>query len=376
MSAVRLYLDRLKELGVDGVTIPIGYPLYTPGFPRYDAYVQFYKQVAQEVRKRGMTLAVESSVIFANTEFSSIQLDYSGLTFEKFEAERKEMVARIIEDTRPDYLNLGAEPDTQFELLHFEELANPAEYSEYVNHLLDGLDRGSTKIGAGIGSWGNLDYARRLADGTTLDSIHLHVYPIYKDFLEKILTISEIARQHGKRIVLDEAWLLKADKPPTGIGSVAASPEHFRRDAFSFWAPLDQKFLTVIAKIAKLAQIEYISPFWTQLFFAYIDYNSSNAHLSYRETSELVNRAASANLVGGSFSSTGEAYRKLVGGFTSISAQGPTSTLSTALSQETTENANDDQLPALAIGVMVAAIALVIIFFAAMWLRRSESGLG
>lgn len=222
-----------------------------------------------------MTLAVESSVIFANTEFSGIQVDYSGLTLEKFEVERKEMVARIIQDTRPDYLNLGAEPDTQFQLLGLKELADPDKSAEYVNYVLDGLDRVSTKIGAGIGSWGNLDYVRRLVEVTALDSIHIHVYPVYRDLLEKILTISEIARQHEKRTVLDEAWLLKADKPPTGTGSVASSPEHFRRDAFSFWAPLDQKFLTVITRIARLAQIEYISPFWTQLLFAYIDYNST-----------------------------------------------------------------------------------------------------
>lgn len=35
MQAVILYLDRLQDLGVQGVTIPIGYPLYTPDFPHY-----------------------------------------------------------------------------------------------------------------------------------------------------------------------------------------------------------------------------------------------------------------------------------------------------------------------------------------------------
>lgn len=312
-QGVTLYLDRLQDLGVRGVTIPIGYPLYTPSFPHYLEYVQFYKQVVQEVRKRGMTLAVESSAIFANTEFSTLQVDYSGLTFDKFESERKQMIATLIQDVKPDFLNLGAEPDTQFQLLGLKEFASPAKYTEYVNYVLNGLDRGSTKIGAGIGTWGNLDYVRSLAANTTLDSIHIHVYPIYRDFLQKILTISDIARQYGKHVVLDEAWLSKAEKP-SGMGSVASSPEIFRRDVFSFWAPLDQKFLAVIVRSARIAQIDYISPFWTQFFFGYVDYNASNANLPFKELSALTNQIAYKNLVAGKVSPTGEFYRQLAGG--------------------------------------------------------------
>lgn len=284
LQAVSLYLDRLQRLGVKGVTFPLGYPLYTPGFPNYQEYVQFYRQVVQEVRKRGMTLSIESAVIFANTPFSKLSVHYSGLTFAKFEAEREDMIATIVHDLKPDYLNLGAEPDTEYQLTGLEELRSPDKYTDYINYVLAGLDRGNTKIGAGIGTWGNLDYVKSLAAKSTLDSIHVHVYPIYQDFLQKIFTISDIARQYGKHVVLDEAWLSKSEKP-SGIGSVASSPEIFRRDAFSFWAPLDQKFLQVLVKSARIAQIDYISPFWTQYFFGYLDYSSSNADLSFRDMS-------------------------------------------------------------------------------------------
>lgn len=368
MPAVRLYLDRLQELGVQGVTIPIGYPLYTPDFPRYQEYVQFYKQVAHEVRIRGMTLAVESSALFANTEFSTLHVDYSGLTLEKFEKERKQMITAIIQDVSPDYLNLGAEPDTQVQLLGLRELGNPVKYTEYVNYILNGLDRRSTKIGAGIGTWGKLEYAKSLAANTTLDSIHIHVYPIYRDFLQKILTISEIAHQHGKHVVMDEAWLLKSERP-SGEGSVAASPENFRRDAFSFWAPLDQKFLEIITKSAGLAQIDYISPFWTQFFFAYLNYDSRNANLPFGQVSSLANRAAASNLSADTFSSTGEFYGQLATGIT-------TPLESSASTENTATNSSDERLLFLDIAVIVIAVAAVLVFFAVLWLRRPKSSLG
>ena len=73
ISAVQLYLDRLQELGVQGVTIPVHYPIYTPQFPHFTEYVSFYKQVVQEIRNRGMKLDIESHVLFANTPFSTVK---------------------------------------------------------------------------------------------------------------------------------------------------------------------------------------------------------------------------------------------------------------------------------------------------------------
>ena len=371
MQAVILYLDRLQELGVQGVTIPIGYPLYTPDFPHYQDYVQFYRQVVQEVRKRGMTLAVESSAIFANTEFSKLQVDYSGLTFEKFEAERKQMIATLIRDIKPDYLNLGAEPDTQYQLLGLRELSSPEKYTEYINYVLTGLERGNTKIGAGIGTWGNLEYVRSLASQTTLDSIHVHVYPIYGNDLQNILTISDIARQYGKRIVLDEAWLSKVEKP-TG-GGVASAPEIFRRDAFSFWAPLDQRFLAVIAKSARVAQIDYISPFWTQYFFGYVDYTSSNADLSFKDLAAMVNQVAYSNILAGQFSSTGEFYRQITSGSSSITTTLQASSSAMPSTLEGTTTNSSWRLPVFAIGLVVAAITIGIVILVVLRFRRPRS---
>jgi hypothetical protein len=171
MQSVTLYLNRLQEMGIRGVTIEIGYPLYTPDFPNYQHYVQFYKQVAQEIRNRGMKLDVESSVIFANTQFSGITFSYAGISWNQFEAGRKQMIQAIIQDLKPDYLNMGAEPDTEYKLTGYPEFASPDQYAAYINYILNGLNRGQTLAGAGVGTWGNMQYAQTDAADTTLDFI-------------------------------------------------------------------------------------------------------------------------------------------------------------------------------------------------------------
>ena len=148
-------------------------------------------------------------------------------------------------------------------------------------------------------------------------------------------------------MVLDEAWLYKVDKPSPN--SVAASPEIFRRDVFSFWAPLDQKFLALIVKSAKVANIEYISPFWTQFFFGYVEYNSDTAKLSFRELSSMANRIASKNIIADHFTSTGQFYGQMAGALVS------SSTASTAMSRGSVK------IPGLGIGVLIAVVVVGVV---------------
>ncbi|MBO3832242.1 MAG: hypothetical protein FGF51_02495 [Candidatus Brockarchaeota archaeon] len=309
IEGVKTYLDRLKELGVQGVTVAINYPLYLQGFDRYQEYVEFYRQVAEEVRARGMKLDVEAGVVFSGTPFSKLRLNYSGLTFEDYKVKKRQMIINILTSLRPDYLTIGAEPDTESGLLGLSELKNPEKYVELVNYVLNGLEKGATKIGAGIGNWGNIEYVKRFCNETSLDFIVIHVYPVFGKLLYNIDAVSEIARRHSKKIMVNEAWLYKVDRP---VPNVAATAEVFRLDAYSFWAPLDQQFLAVLVKSAKVNEIEYVSPFWSTYFFAYVDYNWNTARLSYGELSEMVNREAVKNIMAGKFSSTGEYYRKLV----------------------------------------------------------------
>jgi len=310
LASVQLYLDRLQSLGVKGVTIPIHYPLYTPEFPRFTEYVNFYKQVVQEIRSRSMKLDIESHVIFANTVFSTIQWDYSNLTFEQYKVVRRDLITRVINDFHPDFLNIGAEPDTEATLLGMKDLLDPQKYTEYISYLLDGLTRGNTKIVAGVGSWGNLEYARQLASLPTLDGLSLHVYPVIGGALTKAIQIADYAEANGKIIIFDECWLSKTDVQVSK--GVASSPEIFRRDAYSFWAPLDQEFIATMVKYSRVSNVAYFSPFWTDCFFAYLDYSPSTAGLTYSEMASQHAFAEYANLRSGIYTSTAEYYKSLI----------------------------------------------------------------
>lgn len=202
-----------------------------------------------------------------------------------------------------------------------------------------------------------MEYVRELASKTNLDSIYIHVYPITGNYLQNIFAISAIAKQYGKRILLDEAWLYKVDKP--SANGVAASPDIFRRDAFSFWAPLDQKFLAAIVKSAQIANIDYVSPFWTEFFFGYVDYSSTTASLPFSELSSLANQAASKNILEDQFTSTGKFYGLLAG------AQLSTST--------TTPQSAANRIPSFGFGLLIAALVVFIAVVAVIVLRRYTS---
>ena len=66
---VRQQLDGFSQMGVGGVVLAIKFPLVEPDFPRSAEYLQFFKQVANEVRGHRMKLLVESGALFSGTAF-------------------------------------------------------------------------------------------------------------------------------------------------------------------------------------------------------------------------------------------------------------------------------------------------------------------
>lgn len=305
------YLNRLDELGVGGVTVAIGYPLFTPSFPRYQEYVSFYRRIAGEVRKRGMKLDVEALVLFANTPFSPIKWDFTGLTLERYKAEALQMDQAIIKEVAPDYLDIGAEPDTAARLLGMPELGTPTVFADYARYISSGLVKGSTLVGAGGSTWGPLTFDQELVGIPSIDFIAIHIYPLSTEFITNALQAADLARAHGKRVILDEAWLYKS-APGDSTSDIAGNTTVFGRDVFSFWAPLDREFLKSMAELANLKQVDYVSAFWANYFFSYILYDDRTKDLPYRALIEVANRAAAMNIDAGVFSPTGEYYRDLI----------------------------------------------------------------
>jgi hypothetical protein len=254
---------------------------------------------------------VQVNVIFAGTPFSSVQVDFSHLTFSQFEQENLQMVQTVIDAMHPDYLILLYEPDTAANLTGLKELNDPQHVLAYIQYILNGTQAGSTRVGAGTGTWSPVTFVKLLAEQTKLDFISLHVYPIDQIFMQRALDMADLAHANGKAVVISEAWLYKTDMSGGG-NNVAASTETFKRDAYSFWTPLDEQFLDLMTHVADRTQSDVLSFFWSSFFFGNVEYTPALDAASYQEVSRAVNQIANADLVADRFSPLGEYYHSLI----------------------------------------------------------------
>jgi len=311
-QAIRRTLDSLESLGVKGITLGINYPILNPDFPRSQEYLDFYRRVAGEIKGRRLALIIETTTTFRNPTFSSLGVNYSGLTLDRYMREKRAMAETVLRELKPDYLTVENEPATQRANTGLDFSAQ--NQTDIVSFILSGLDRSGVKIGAGAGTWEDLAYFESLARNTSLDYLDMHIYPIQGDFVvDKTVRISDIARSSGKGLSVGEAWLYKLAETELSV-DIASAAGIFARDAYSFWIPLDGAFLEVMVKLSHYLDLEFASPFWMQYLYAYVGYDSSTAGLGYRETQGLVNQEAARNINSGTLSPTGETYRELITG--------------------------------------------------------------
>ncbi len=314
LPGVALTLDRFRELGVRGVTLAIGYPLLVRGFPDRRRYLDFYEAVARAARRRGMRVAVEQIVLFSNSVFSSWRIDFRNLTLARFTAEQHQMAQTIINALHPDYLTVLHEPDTYSTLTGLTQFNHPSLATRYVRDVLSGLRRGTTKVGAGSGTWSSPEYVRQFAARTRVDYIDLHVYWTYPGAITAGYRMAQLAHQNHKPIVIDEAWLYKSiGTGVEGTVSLAGWAAVFRRDVFDIFQPLDAAFLTNVTAFARTVGARYISPFWTSQFFAYVPYTPETQDLPYQNLQNgLEPNAAATAITNDQFSATGLRYRDII----------------------------------------------------------------
>jgi hypothetical protein len=313
MVSVSLYLDRLQELGVQGVTVAISFPLLSPDFPRSAEYLRFFQGVAQEVHRRGLKLLVETGPVFPDPQYSGVQVDFSRFTTQSYFQAKREQLLLIAREVQPDYLSISGEPTTEQTLTGLS--FSPAEYAAFAQETADAIDRSAgILVGAGAGTWEDPAYIRAFVADTSLDFINMHVYPLRStsaDYLLRAVDMAELARASGKKLVMDESWLYKAS--PSDVGK--PYQEIFPRDVFSFWEPLDIRFIEAIAGLAHYEGFEYVSLFWTNYFFSYLDYDETPKNLSPLELMNRANQAASTSILAGTFSGTGQAFQQLLSTF-------------------------------------------------------------
>ena len=304
-----VYLDALQSLGIQGVKISINYPLLAPDFPDSDGYLEYYKNLAWELRKRNMKMLVAIGNLFPDSSFTDLQISFSNLTFAEYRQTKRQITERIIREIHPDYLTLANEPSTEAMTTGLK--VTVPEFTETVRYVLNGLNRSGVLIGAGAGTWNSLDYVKSLARDTEIDYIDIHIYPA--NYLEQALTIADIAHASNKRLIVGEAWTYKVYDSELGdLGNNATQADKFGRDVYSFWDPLDTKFLEILVKLANYKGYEFISPFWSKYFFGYLDYDTVPKNLSYKQLAQLSNQKAVENIMSHKFTDTGLTYQKLI----------------------------------------------------------------
>ena len=305
LSGIGITLDRMEKMGIQGVTVDVAFPLLTSTFPDHAAYLTFYEQVAAAVKARNMILSVEENAVFAGTQYSSVTPSYSGMTVASYAAAQREQAQSIIDNLQPAYLSILDEPDTFSGNLHLS-LDSAASAVAVVNAELTGLHRGTTKIGAGTGTWSDPAIDQALATQTSIDYLSVHVYPIDPTSVDNLDRVTTISTQTGKPIVLDEAWLYKSEGP--GLVSAAAASKAFQLDTFGFSEPLDQRFLAAVTTYARNHGFLYVSPFWSGQFFGYLHWTPALDVAGYSALKQQSNQVQSAAILEGSISALGASY--------------------------------------------------------------------
>jgi hypothetical protein len=310
------HLDGLAALGAGAVTVNISLPLLHPAFHRStieeQAFLAFYRRLAADVRRRGLRLIVKTQAVTISPD-PRVEAFYRGIdSLDGYIRARVEVARTIARELAPDVLIVQMEPDVEAYVTG-QPVDRPAQAAAMVSAIVDAVriaDR-TVMVGAGAGTWfepfdEHLDLLTRI-DG--LDFIDLHVYLTSRTYLDRILSAVDLARSRGKRVGISEAWLYKL-RDSEIIYAPFLPREVVGRDVFDFWAPLDQRFLQLLAATAHHQGIAYISPFWTKYFYAYLDYGRT---ASFDPTRLIVaSTAASVQaLFAGEVTLTGLRYRQL-----------------------------------------------------------------
>lgn len=303
-TTIEKTLDRFVDMGLKVVDITIQYPTLVKGFPHSGDYLEYYKKVFQEVKKRNLKITVEVGSTFTSPMFAKLPVNdwYSGLTKERYCKEKRQMIETIINELAPDYLTIEEEPTTQQTNLGLSYSVEDAK--NYVDYFLKDLDTKNIPIGAGAGLWDDEGYWDLYLNNPSIDFLNFHIYPIYDSELKsKLESLSKRAAEKGKKVVVGEAWLYKTNGDEKLGGPVAMSEVIFGRDAYSFWQPLDCKFIDALLNMASTNNWEFVNFFWSKCFFGYVEYN--NAAKNPKEAFTLQQKAATPNIYKNRLTSTG-----------------------------------------------------------------------
>lgn len=308
LAAADRWLDRFAAIGIKGVTLGIKLPMLLPQFgPDGDAYASFYAAVADHARARGLTVDVELGALFCGTVFAQCSYSFHG-SYDAFVRATVDQARIVVERVRPDYLTILAEPTTEAALTGVHDFDTPAGSARYVHDVLAGIGpRGSTKVGAGAATWVAPTYNQAILQ-EPVDYLDLHIYPVNAHIAATIAQDTALARGAGKPIVADEVYLYKVASPTQA--APAASDRTFRLDAFSFFEPLDIRFLDITGEWARKAGVSFVSAYWSSQFFSYLPWTPERDGASYAALSRELNAAVGQAFARNELTDLGRAWAR------------------------------------------------------------------
>lgn len=308
-------VQRMKELGATGVTIEVSFPLLLPDFPDSSEYTTFYTDIAQMVHQAKMTLTVEENPLFENISTIPVFAYYSSLNLQSYAAADHQMAQVIIDIMHPTYLSVLTEPDTYTALLHQPaiDLNSPEVGVQFVDAVISGLDKDGTLVGAGTGSWTSPIYDQDLISKTPIDYVDMHIYPIAKVDLDNMVSDVSEAKAAHKPLLMSECWMYPLSTNGYPLDSVQAAPDEQSVISYSFWEPLDERFLTDVYEYARTSGFLVVSPNSTLNLFAYQTYTPVLAAETPQQIESSFYAAVTTAVESNQFSPTGETYRYLAG---------------------------------------------------------------
>ncbi|HEY7269629.1 MAG TPA: hypothetical protein VH951_07365, partial [Dehalococcoidia bacterium] len=318
LDAAKTYMDDMAKMGSKGLEVQISYPVASKDFPNQDAYIAFYKQVMDAARQRGFTVLIETSVVFANSPFTQVQFDGSKLTPQAYFQARTDEIVTIAKELRPDYLALGEEPVNErvFGGINY----TPDQYIAFVNSAYAavkaalGPDASKVNVGVGAGTW-EFDLYRSFIEQTDLDFYDIHIYPLggAQPGLQTARQMAKLAQAKGRPAIIGETWLYKLSQAEQGNVSGATASEAFRRDAFTFWEPLEARYMRDVLALVSELKLPFVSFWGARFFFGQVDWTPQLDALDFNAISSTVNPIITQGFNAGTHTALGDDFERLMG---------------------------------------------------------------
>ncbi len=302
LTKVEMELDDLSKTGVQFVTVAVGFPiLYQPFYTStndpqgyqtdYQTVLTFYQNVVAQIRQRNMKVLVEAFLVFPQyaTDLPTLSQYFSSLSTTEFAAARAQNATNVATLLKPDWLNLGSEPDTESEVIGLSAEYTPQQWATEISTMVSQLRsagiKGSPLVGAGCGAWqlngptyDASTYVQALLT-TGIDYFDMHLFTTQS--LSAGVSYIDMAQTAGLGAAISEVWdhkltdtQLQAQSEFAIVNALAAAEPY---NDYSFWSPQDAEFLGQIIDLAHWKNLLYVSPFESELFVANLDYNQTSS---------------------------------------------------------------------------------------------------